>query len=76
VIAASAGPMVKIGIHVSIKRKFPNKIEITVEERQKNYNIEALNGYAYINNQGYILEIKKQKIELPLIQGISTEIES
>jgi len=60
---------------VSIKRKFPNKIEITVEERQKNYNIEALNGYAYINNQGYILEISEQKIELPLIQGISTEIE-
>ena len=60
---------------VNIKRKFPDKIEITVKERQKNYNIEFLNGYAYINNQGYILEISEQKLELPIVQGISTEEE-
>lgn len=61
---------------VDIKRKFPDKIEITVKERQKNYNVEFLNGYAYINNQGYILEISEQKLELPIIQGISTEAEN
>ena len=60
---------------VNIKRKFPDKIEITVKERQKNYNVEFLNGYAYINNQGYILEISEQKLELPIVQGISTEEE-
>ena len=60
---------------VNIKRKFPDKIEIIVNERQKNYNVEFLNGYAYINNQGYILEISEQKLELPIIQGISTEEE-
>lgn len=60
---------------VSVKRKLPNKIEITVEEREKNYNVEFLNGYAYINNQGYILEISEQKLDLPVIQGISTEAE-
>lgn len=60
---------------VVIKRKIPNKIEITVTERQKSYNIPALSGYAYINNQGYILETSEQMIELPLIQGISTQIE-
>ena len=58
---------------VSIKRKIPNKVEITIEERKKNYNVEFLNGYAYINNQGYILEISEQKLDLPVIQGISTE---
>lgn len=60
---------------VNIKRKFPNKIEILIEERNRNYNVEFLNGYAYINNQGYILEISEQKLELPVIQGISTEQE-
>mgnify|MGYP004656411493 CR=1 FL=1 len=60
---------------VDIKRKFPNKIEISIEERNRNYNVEFLNGYAYINNQGYILEISEQKLDLPVIIGISTEQE-
>lgn len=58
---------------IKVQRKIPNKIEITIEERQKNYNVEFLNGYAYINNQGYILEISEQKLDLPVIQGVSTE---
>lgn len=61
--------------NVKIQRILPNKIEITVEERQKNYNVEFLNGYAYINNQGYILEISEQKLDLPVIKGTSTEQE-
>ena len=60
---------------VTVKRKIPNRIEITVEERTKNYNVEFLNGYAYINNQGYILEISEQKLDMPVIQGVSTEEE-
>ncbi len=62
--------------NVKIKREIPNKVEIIIQERQKNYNVEFLNGYAYINKQGYILEISEQKIEnLPIIIGISTENE-
>lgn len=60
---------------VNIKRKIPNKVQIIIEERQRDYNIEFLNGYAYINNQGYILEISEQKLELPVIQGIETQQE-
>ena len=60
---------------VNIKRKIPNKVEISIEERKRNFNVEFLNGYAYINNQGYILEISEQKLDLPVIQGISTEQE-
>lgn len=60
---------------IKIKRKIPSKVEITIQERQKNYNIEYLNEYAYINNQGYILEISEKKLQLPLIKGISTEQE-
>lgn len=55
-----------------IKRKLPNKVQIQIEERKKEYNVEFLNGYAYINNQGYILQISEEKQALPTIQGIST----
>lgn len=61
--------------NVEIQRILPNKIEIIIEERQKNYNVEFLNGYAYINNQGYILEISDQKQNLPVIKGTLTEQE-
>lgn len=61
--------------NIKIKRKIPNKVEIIIEERDRDYNVEFLNGYAYINKQGYILEISEQKIELPVIQGISTDSE-
>ena len=58
--------------NVKIQRKIPNKIEIKIEERKQDYNVEFLNGYAYINNQGYILQISEQKLDLPVIKGIST----
>lgn len=58
--------------NVEIKRKLPNKVQIQIEERKKEYNVEFLNGYAYINNQGYILQISEEKQALPTIQGIST----
>lgn len=57
---------------VKIKRKIPNKIEITIQERNRDYNIQFLNQFAYINKQGYILEISEQKLELPTIKGIAT----
>ena len=57
---------------IEIKRKLPNKVQIQIEERKQEYNVEFLNGYAYINNQGYILQISEEKQSLPTIQGIST----
>ena len=58
-----------------IKRIFPNKVEITVKERKATFNVEFLNEYAYINNQGFILEISNEKLDLPTIQGIKTKEE-
>ena len=55
-----------------VKRKLPNKVQIQVEERERTFNIEFMNGYAYINNQGYILEISQEKLDLPVIQGAKT----
>ena len=57
---------------VNIKRVLPNKIQISVKEREKKYSLEFLNGYAYINTQGYILEISQDKLNLPVIQGATT----
>ena len=63
--------------NVSISRKLPNKIEITITERKTTYQLELENNeYAYINNQGYILEKSNTKLETIIITGFSTEIEN
>ena len=59
--------------NVKISKNLNGTIKINVTERKPTYLIELDNGYAYINNQGYILEISAIKEEIPLISGISTE---
>lgn len=59
-----------------IKRILPNKVEIQVQERKKAYNIEFMNKYAYIDNQGNILQIAEEKQDLPTIKGIQTAEEN
>lgn len=62
---------------VKIKRKLPSKIEINVKERVATYLISlGEEEFAYINNQGYILEKSKEKIPLTKVTGISTKIEN
>jgi len=61
---------------VSIKRRIPSIIDIEIKERQPTYMLEYANGYAYINNQGYMLEISDVKIDKPILIGISTEAEN
>ena len=56
--------------NVKIKRKLPNKIILEVTERNRDYNVEFLNGYAYI-------KISEQKCEnIPILKGISTAPEN
>ncbi len=62
--------------NVQIKRKLPNKILITVQERKTTYNLEYVNSFVYINNQGYILEISQDKLEVPIIEGYTTSEEN
>ena len=57
---------------VKIKRMLPNKIQIEVVERKVKFMIKLLNNYAYINSQGYILELTKETTEVPIIEGIET----
>ena len=58
--------------NVAVKRVLPNKMQITVQERKVKFMVKLLNSYAYINSQGYILEITSQTKEVPIIEGMST----
>lgn len=59
--------------NVNIRRKLNGTIEIEVTERVATYMLTMENQYAYINNQGYILEISQTKLEVPTIIGYITE---
>lgn len=61
--------------NVELKRVFPNKIQINIEEREPKFSVPVLGEYAYINTQGYILEITQNQLNLPIINGISTKEE-
>ena len=54
-----------------IKRKLPGTIQIFVTEREVKYQIKLVNSYAYINKNGYILEVSSIKSEVPIIVGFN-----
>ena len=45
-------------------------------ERVATYMLKFANGYVYINNQGYMLEISQELLELPIISGFKTPTEN
>lgn len=57
---------------VVITRELSGKVKLKVIERTPTYMIKFANGYAYINNQGYILEISEEALQLPIITGFKT----
>ena len=59
--------------NVQVKRMLPKEIDIIVSERKENFMIEFGNGYVYINNQGYILEVSNEKIDKPILVGLMTK---
>lgn len=60
--------------NAEISRKLPSTIEISIKERKVNYMLEYANSYAYINNQGYILEITNEKLDVPILIGYDTDL--
>ena len=58
-----------------IHRKIPSTIQIEVEERKHAYSADFLGKYAYLDKQGYILEIAEESKEKPIIQGLTTKEE-
>ncbi len=59
---------------VEISRKLPNTLEIKVKERMRKYMLQFADSYIYINNQGYMLEISTEKLDLPIITGFKTDL--
>ena len=57
---------------VNVKRKLPNEINIIVTERKPQYMLKYGNAFVYLNNQGYLLEISEEKLQLPIISGYTT----
>lgn len=57
---------------VKIHRKLPNTIQIEVEEREQTYSADFLGKYAYLDKQGYILQIGEDNNQKVILQGIAT----
>ena len=54
-----------------INKTYPNKIEIEVVERQRQFQIKTeAEGYIYIDEQGYILQYGVDKLQIPTIIGM------
>lgn len=59
---------------VKIHRKLDGTIEINVKERVTTYMLALEDEqFAYINNQGYILEKSVEKLQVPVITGYITK---
>ncbi len=61
---------------VTITRNLPGTVVINVKERNRDFSVKLMNSFAYINNQGYILEISEEDIGIPVLQGIETPEEN
>lgn len=61
--------------NVKIHRNIPSTIQIEVQERIHSYSVDFLGKYAYISNQGYILEIAEDSKQKTILQGIETSEE-
>ena len=57
---------------VKVKRNINGTVTLEIEERIPTYMLQFGNSYVYINNQGYMLEIKETPLELPIITGFET----
>ncbi|MDO5556836.1 MAG: FtsQ-type POTRA domain-containing protein [Clostridia bacterium] len=59
--------------NLQIKRILPNIIELDIKERVATFMLKYEDNYAYINNQGFILEISTEKIDKIAIEGFKTK---
>lgn len=57
---------------IRIERKLPNIVELYITERKVDYQINYLNSYVYLNNQGYILEINEEEKDVLIIDGLTS----
>lgn len=60
---------------VKVKRSLNGTVTLEVQERKATYMLKFANAYVYINNQGYMLEMSENSLELPMIIGFQTPAE-
>ena len=60
----------------TIIRELPSTIKIVITERKPQYIIQIANGNVYIDSNGYILEISTEALQLPILNGYVTPIDS
>lgn len=60
--------------NVKISRKLPSTLVINIDERIPTYMLQFADSYVYINNQGYMLEISNEKIDVPILTGFTTDL--
>jgi len=58
-----------------IKRRLPNKIKINIAERKEKMILPYVGSYLYLDNEGFVLDIKtsKEKNKIPTISGLDIE---
>ncbi|MBQ3407711.1 MAG: FtsQ-type POTRA domain-containing protein [Clostridia bacterium] len=59
--------------NVKIKRNIPDKVTIEVVERIVKFQLESENGYIYVDNQGIVIDEKKDKKDCIIIVGQKTD---
>lgn len=59
--------------NVKISKKLNGEVILDIVEREATYMLRNEDKYAYINNQGYILEISEVALNLPIITGYSSQ---
>lgn len=59
---------------VKITRKYPNSVNIEIVEREPRYMLQFADSYVYINNQGYMLDISNEKLDIPILVGFTTDL--
>ncbi len=57
-----------------ISRKLPSTVQIDIVEREPKYMLQFADSYVYINNQGYMLEISNEKLDIPILLGFTTDL--
>lgn len=59
---------------VQVRRCLPNKIKLTVKERNPEYALPLANSFVYVNREGYILEISNNQPQIPILLGAMTDL--
>lgn len=60
--------------NVEVTRELPSTVRINVVEREAKYMLQFADSYVYINNQGYMLEISNEKLNIPILIGFTTDL--